>query len=115
MQAEILAKHPTAQVKVYAIWFNMLWTDSRWLWREGVLDDPRVVHFWDKKKVVGRWYEEHVTHGGRAVEWDAFFLYGPEASWEATSPEVVTWGRTILSNTERLREALQPLLEEDEQ
>ena len=89
----------------------MIWTDSRSRWPEHVLADPRVLHFWDEGKVVGRWYEQKVTHRGDEVEWDAFFLYGPEASWDAKPPLVVTWGRTILSAKERLREAFHQLLE----
>ena len=111
MREEILDKQPQARLKVYAIWFNMIWTDSRSRWPEDVLRDPRVVHFWDEKRVVGRWYEEHVTHRGEEVEWDAFFVYGPAASWDATPPQVITWGRTILSAKERLREVLHQLLE----
>jgi hypothetical protein len=112
VQSELLEKYPRAPLRVYAVWFNMIWTDSRWLRRDTVLRDPRVVHFWDKKRIVGRWYQETVTHRGNGVEWDAFFLYGPEASWDAEPPEVATWGRTILGTKDRLREALRPLLEE---
>jgi hypothetical protein len=62
-------------------------------------------------KVVGRWYEENLTHRGAGVEWDAFFLYRPKVSWDETPPQVVAWGQIILSNKERLREGLDRLLE----
>ena len=109
MREEILDKEPKARLRVYAIWFSMIWTDARSRWPEDVLRDPRVVHFWDDGRVVGRWYEENVTHRGEEVEWDAFFLYGAAASWDATLPEAVAWGRTILSAKERLHQALQLL------
>lgn len=107
-----MEKNPDAELKVYAIWFNMIWTDSRSLRREGVLNDPRVVHFWDEEKVAGRWYEKHVTRRGDEVEWDAYFLYAPDASWGEEHPEVLAWGRTILDTKERLQEAAKPLLAE---
>ena len=29
---------------------------SRWNWTGGILDDPRVLHYWDDRKRVGRFY-----------------------------------------------------------
>jgi hypothetical protein len=84
----------------------MIWTDWRWRWPATVLDDPRVINFWDDGKIAGRWYEANLTHRGAEVEWDAFFLYGPDASWVEAPPRVVTWGRTILANKDRLREGV---------
>jgi hypothetical protein len=114
VREEILEKQPEARLKVYAIWFNMIWTDSRSRWPAEILADPRVQHFWDEGRVVGRWYEENVTHRGDEVEWDAFFVYGPETAWDAKPPQVVTWDRTIVGAKERLREALRQLLEKAE-
>lgn len=115
MREEILTKQPEARLKVYAIWFNMIWTDSRSRWPEEVLADPRVEHFWDAEKTVGRWYvwyEEHVTHRGEEVEWDAFFLYAPGVSWGEAPPPAVTWGRPILRAKDRLRDGLRTFLGE---
>jgi len=75
-----LDKHPDAKLEVYAVWFNMIRTDSRWLRQKRWLDDSRVVHFWDEEKLAGRFWAENVTQAGD-IEWDAFFLYGPDASW----------------------------------
>ena len=45
VQKEILEKYPTANVRVYAIWFSMLPTDGRTMWRWGgsTLTDSRVA------------------------------------------------------------------------
>ena len=107
---ELLQKHRDAPLKVYAVWFNMMWSDSRAKWPHDLLTDPRVVHFWDEGKVVGRWYETSVTRQGKAgsdrVEWDAYFLYGPQASWQQELPELLSWGHPIVSTNDRFREDL---------
>lgn len=64
---------------------------------------------------MGRWFDEHVTHLGRPgdhrVEWDAYFLYGPEAVWGEEPSALVSWGRTIVDSRDRLREDFSALLE----
>jgi hypothetical protein len=106
VQTELLEKHRDAQLNVYAVWFNMMWSDSRDRWPPDVLTDPRVVHFWDEDKLAGRWYEENVTRQEPAsdrIEWDAYFLHGPDVSWQEDPPELVSWGHPIVSTSERLR------------
>jgi hypothetical protein len=110
VQSDILEKNPNAKLKVYAVWFNMIPTDSRWLRQRRWLDDPRVVHFWDEEKLAGRFYAEHVTRAGD-VEWDAFFLYRPDASWAESPPEAMSWGRPIRNEKKRLLGALSPFLD----
>jgi hypothetical protein len=114
VQTELLEKNREVQLKVYAVWFNMMWSDSRDRWPRDVLTDPRVAHFWDEAKVVGRWYEENVTHqgtpGGGRVEWDAYFLYGHDASWGEKAAPVSSWGHPIVGNGDRLRRELRDLL-----
>jgi hypothetical protein len=60
------------------------------------------VHFWDAGRVVGRYYDERVTRlgepGDERIEWDAYFLYGPDATWEEGPPEQISWGRTIVDS-----------------
>ncbi|HSR52229.1 MAG TPA: hypothetical protein VLV83_15490 [Acidobacteriota bacterium] len=106
MQTEILEEHRQEELEVYAIWFNMLAGDSRSGWPEDLLSDPRVQHFWDESRIVGRWYGENVTQKKKGhVEWDAYFLYGPDAVWDG-EPEMISWGRTIVSTRTELKEDL---------
>jgi len=42
VQREILEKNPNAKLKVYAVWFNMLASDDRSRWPQGLFSDPRV-------------------------------------------------------------------------
>ena len=73
---------------------------------DDLLSEPRTLHYWDEGKLIGRYYEEHVTQlgdpGDGRIEWDAYFLYSPDATWEEGPPEHISWGRTIVDSRERL-------------
>lgn len=81
-----------------------------------LLDDPRVTTFWDDGRRVGRWYDENVTRLGRRsgqddrVEWDAYFLYGPDGHWDDGRHPVVSWGRTVFAERARLARDVEQLL-----
>jgi hypothetical protein len=107
---EVLRKDREAKLKVYAVWFNMVSTDERSKWPKDVLTDSRVVHFWDEGRVAGRWYEQNVTRRGEPVEWDAYFLYGPEAAWGEEPPKHVSSGRPIIFSRDRFRDDLSKLM-----
>jgi hypothetical protein len=100
-------------VKVYAVWFDMYPGDERSKWPEKVLDDARVVHFWDEGKVVGRWLADQADLPAKdGVSWDMFLLYGPDAQWETDELPAprITWGRPIFRARRRLRRHMRPLL-----
>lgn len=114
MQQEILEKHPQANLKVYTVWFSMLAGDSRSRWRSGAMPDPRVTHFWDEERIASQWFAEHVE-GAQGLTWDIYFLYGPEATWDAngTPQPLISSGATVLGKREELQTSLLPLLKED--
>lgn len=91
----------------------MIATDSRSRWPAGLLDDPRVRHWWDEEKVVGRWFGRHPDYGDDPdlVIWDTYFLYGPTATWEGEGgpTDLVSWGYTIVENREKLRRDLRAM------
>lgn len=99
---------PGADLAIYAIWFNMLGSDAEAKWPRRLLTDPRVKHYWDAQKVVGTFYGENVSAGSpQHVEWDAYFLYGPEAEWIEEVPSgLVSWGRTIVGSRDHLENDL---------
>lgn len=114
MQNELLDKVPEADLAVYAVWFEMVGGDSRSRWPEDLLTDPRVMHFWDDRKALGRWYGRHPDYGGStdAVVWDAYLLYRSGAAWGDDGPsQLESWGRTIVQTREGLRRDLLSLLE----
>lgn len=109
VQKELLDGVPETDLRVYAISFHVLPSDhlaKRLVWPEDLMGDPRVTHYWDENRIVGRWYEAEVTRLGaddeERVEWDAYFLYGPDAVWDEDPPEHISWGRTIIGSREEL-------------
>ena len=87
--------------------------DARDRWRRKLLDDPRVEHWWDGKRIVGRRFLEELRPHGRQrapgsrvfkgeVLWDAFLLFDRRAEWGTALPRPVSWGYTILAAREAL-------------
>jgi hypothetical protein len=106
VQDEILAKNTTPNLRVYAVWFDMLFGDSRSKWDGDGMTDPRVVHLWDEQKTVGNWYSANLTHR-TGTTWDFYALYAPDAR-DLTSP--VDRGGTIIGKHDQLAASIQPLL-----
>ncbi|MFN2492357.1 MAG: hypothetical protein ABR501_05675 [Pyrinomonadaceae bacterium] len=114
MQKDILAKYPSAKLRVYVVWFSVLPTDarSRWKWTGGILTDNRVIHFWDEQKTVGRWFaqQEEPQTGEAEFVWDAYYLYGADAQWDHKPEPLKATGATVRAEADRLKNALIPLL-----
>jgi hypothetical protein len=106
VQNEILTKNPSAELRVYAVWFNMFPGDARWRWDGDGLTDARVAHFWDEQKSVGTWFSANLTDRGSPT-WDFYAVYGPEAR-DLRAPS--SMGGTIINRRQQLGASLQPLL-----
>ena len=119
MQSSILDAKPDSNIRVYAIFFEIvagdkgakLEVDPREL-----LDDPRVTLYWDERRVTGRWFDENVTRVGKRtgetnrIEWDAFILYGGADAWADEPPRAVSWGRPVIQEKNRLLRDLEGAL-----
>jgi hypothetical protein len=110
VQNELLAKYPSQELHVYSVWLPMLWSDSREKWNGSTMPDPRVIHFWDGDSQVGQWFAQEVE-GYRGVSWDAYYLYGPDATWETIPSPLVGSGGTIIDQREALKMQIEKLLE----
>jgi hypothetical protein len=104
VRSNILQKYPSAEVRVYVVWFNMLFADSRDLVDRKVLNDHRVANYYDPKHVLGSWFAQH-TEGGSGIVWDAYFLYGADASWTAEPGPLVSSGETVIGSSADLAQA----------
>jgi len=113
VQTELLDRHPRANIRVFAVWFNMYEGDSRARWRRELMPDRRVEHFWDEERVLGNRYYGDLARlaarqapGTKATEgrilWDAYLLYPAGARWDDGRTNVLSWGRTILLTRETL-------------
>jgi hypothetical protein len=104
----LLEKYQSSDVRVYAVWFDMMPADSRELIDRRVLNDPRVTNFYDPGRVVGAWFADHVDGGG-GIAWDAYYLYGPGASWPDQPGPLVSSGGTVIDSSPDLAAAFTKL------
>jgi hypothetical protein len=121
VQKQILDKHGNANLRVYAIWFNMFPGDARSKWPPDLLTDSRVLHRWDEPKAVGAWFGDRTSTMRAALSpdsawtdghilWDSYLLYGADAKWTDPPTGLVHWGRTIVAGRETLKADLDRLL-----
>jgi hypothetical protein len=129
VQKEILDANPGANVRVYAVWFNMLPRDSRSGFPSDLLTDHRVTQFWDEHHLVGTAFAP-LADWHKGVLWDAYFLYPRAARWESGAasappkvqseasgesaprelPRPTSWGRTIFSTRDQLKREFDALV-----
>ncbi|HKY54465.1 MAG TPA: hypothetical protein VJM08_09175 [Anaerolineales bacterium] len=109
MQNELLAKYPSKELRVYAVWLPILWGDAREKWNGNTLPDLRVTHFWDGEMQAGEWFAKEVE-GYRGISWDTYYLYGPDAKWNAIPSPLVGSGGTIIAQREAIMAQIKALL-----
>ena len=88
----------------------MLGGDAREKWNGNTMPDSRVTHFWDGEYIVGRWFAKEVD-GYEGIAWDVYYLYGPDAAWEARPSPLIGEGATIYGERETLEMKLRTLLD----
>jgi len=110
VQQQILEEHSHSDLKVYVVWFDMLSGDSREGWDGYLVTDPRAINLWDKERLVSQKLGDDVQGASQPV-WDAYLLYGPDASWGKEPPRPLGTGSTIYGTRDRLRAQLEPLLD----
>jgi hypothetical protein len=110
VQQPILERNPAADLRVYAVWVPFLaGTEAAADVSRRVLPDPRVTQFWDGASLTSTWFAKKVQHR-LAPCWDAYFLYGPSATWTNFPAPLVSSGSTIIGNSSELKAAITPLL-----
>jgi hypothetical protein len=115
VQEQILDRNPSTPLRVYAVWLPMLAPDARSEWDSRALADRRVTHFWDGERLAGTWLADRDLGGlGYAgIVWDAFFVFGPEASWGDEPGPLHASGAPVIARSRHLADSLQPLLERE--
>ena len=95
--------------------------DSRAKWPAALLTDARVLHYWDRERVIGVRYLSHLPAmlDRRAPEtvtptadamWDAFYVHGRGARWQDPVPVPVSWGYPIMVTREQLMRDVESLI-----
>jgi hypothetical protein len=112
VQREILEKFGTSNLRVYAIWvpFNA-GTQQAADVSQRVLPDPRVIHYWDGEATTSDWFAKNVENSF-APAWDAYYLYGPDATWTDIPGPLVGSGATIIGRSSDSSGAITPLLQD---
>jgi hypothetical protein len=108
VRSNILDRYRSSPVRVYVVWFDMMVGDSRDFVDRRVLNDARVTNYYDPKKVVGSWFVEQNGDGGGIV-WDAYFLYGPDATWATELGPLVSTGGPVIGASSDLAAAFRNL------
>ena len=109
MQNQLLGQYPSEELRVYAVWLPMLWSDAREKWNGTTMADARVTHFWDGALLTGQWFAKQVD-GYDGAAWDVYYLYGPDAVWETIPSPLVGSGGTIYRERETLEMQMRSLL-----
>ena len=112
MQSEILERYSSDSLRVYAVWLPMMWSDSREKWDGATMPDPRVRHYWDGDLIAGKWFADEVETW-RAIAWDVYYLYGPDATWDTIPQPLLGVGGDIINARENLRAEIEPLLRDE--
>ncbi len=124
VQKQLLEGYPEADFTVLIVWLPMVPGDSertakRWARR---MRDPRVRHFYDPEKVVGRAFAAETFHDcipqalrvlpadhllrehlerwdslppEDRVLWDAFLSYSKDAAWADGIPKPSRWAKQV--------------------
>ena len=79
----------------------MLRGDSREAWNGNAMPDRRVIHFWDGEADVGQWFAQEVD-GYQGTAWDAYYLYGPDSTWNAVPSHLIASGEIIYDERETI-------------
>jgi hypothetical protein len=109
VQTRLLAQNPSPSLRVYAVWLPMLWSDNRAMWNGTNMPDARVMHFWDGEHVIGQWFAREID-GYEGISWDAYYLYGPDATWETEPSPLTSSGGTIYGERQTLERQVRTLL-----
>ena len=88
----------------------MLGGDAREEWNGTTMSDTRVTHFWDGDRLVGQWFANQVD-GYEGLAWDAYYLYGPDATWETVLNPLAGSGGTIIGERDTLQKQVSTVLE----
>lgn len=84
IRSAVLGKYPDTELKLYVVWLPMVPGDARDRWDPDLLSDPRVTHYWNGSRSIGKWFAKNVAECEPLgpIAWDVVYLFGPDATWD---------------------------------
>ncbi len=89
----MLAAEPDPRFAVHFVWIKVLFTDSGGAAARaaGRFADPRITHYWDGERALGRAFAPVLGLPRGNLAWDVYLLYGADERWRAPPPEPAFW------------------------
>lgn len=101
---DVLKQVKSDDLAILAIWMPVLASDNAEEGKkaERLLADPRVTHYWDADRTLGKLYGKQLELPlDRELAWDIYFVFAPGVRWEEGLPEPTAWMHQ-LARDERL-------------
>ena len=107
MREEVLEAAPASPLRVLVVWSPNVPGDFRGSVDRRLLADRRVTNFWDAEAGTDEWFAARA--GAETITWDAFYLYGAEASWSSGLGRPLAHGSPVYDRKDELHAALRRL------
>ncbi len=111
VQENMLEAHAEEKFRMIVIWEPMLPSDGSSRMKPSMLDDERLVQYWDQERVTGKWYTANAKDCPNlgAVAWDAFYVYGADGKWDEVATQPIACGTPVIQAKDELAEAFDKL------
>lgn len=92
VREDVFEDYPNADISGSIIWIPILEKDNlnAALPSTKTLNDKRVHHFYDDRKIAGKIIADSVGWKGN-VAWDIYLFYSPNVKWAESLPEPNFW------------------------
>jgi len=89
----IVQDFPRADISVSIVWINMLALDNEGAARMSarMIEDPRVRHFYDPEKHVGKAIAKSLGCEDSDAAWDIYLFYEKGIEWIEDAPTPTDW------------------------
>lgn len=97
MSESLLRKQDIPNLSVHLVWSSQLGaTESHVARAMKLMEDPRVIHYWDQGALVGTAFQGHIENLGSPA-WDVWALFAAGVTWEGETPPEWDWWEHQLS------------------
>jgi hypothetical protein len=88
----VIEGFPHADISVAIVWINMLEADTEVAAQESarIIVDPRVHHFHDPERRVGKALARSLGAEGR-IAWDIYLFFARGSEWLKEPPRPIQW------------------------